>query len=72
MIKRYGASMLRWWRHDSGAARIEVEHIQSDAKAVVRSAPAALVWVEDQIAAHQQDGLDDVGYPRDRHHEAEP
>ncbi len=68
MIKRYGAFLLRWWRHDSGDARIEIEHIQSDAKIVVRSASTALVWVEDQMATHQQDGLNDIGYRGDAPH----
>jgi hypothetical protein len=63
VIKQYGAFLLRWWRRDSGDERIQIEHIQSEAKTVVRSAPGALAWVEDQIAAHQQDGLDDLGHP---------
>jgi hypothetical protein len=45
MVKQYGSFLLRWWRRDSGTQRIEVEHIQSDAKTVVSSAPAALEWV---------------------------
>jgi hypothetical protein len=49
MAKRYGAFLLRWWRRDNGTERIEIEHVQSDAKTVVTTAPAALVWLEVQM-----------------------
>jgi hypothetical protein len=51
-----GAFLLRWWRRDSGVQRIEIEHIQSDARAVVASAPAAVEWAGALVenAAHGQ------------------
>ncbi len=54
MDKRYGAFLLRWWRRDSGAQRIEIEHVQSDAKTVFASAPDAMAWVNALFDAEGQ------------------
>jgi hypothetical protein len=51
MGKRYAAFLLRWWRRESGAQRIEIEHVQSDAKTVVTSVPDAVAWVNAQFDA---------------------
>jgi hypothetical protein len=52
MGKRYAAFLLRWWRRDDVMQRIAIEHIQSDARTVVASAPAAVDWLEATLAAN--------------------
>jgi len=45
MARLYGAYVLRCWRLDGGAERVEVAHVQSGERAVVASLAAALAWI---------------------------
>jgi hypothetical protein len=45
MTPAYSSFLVRYWTMDGGAARIEVEHIQSRARTRVASPAAALAWL---------------------------
>jgi hypothetical protein len=42
----YRAYVLRHWRRDDGTERVEVEHIQSGARARLASLAEALAWID--------------------------
>ena len=46
MARSYCAFLLRCWRLDDGAQRIEVAHIQSGERTVLASLTAALAWID--------------------------
>jgi hypothetical protein len=46
MEPRYTSFLLRCWRLGDGRRRIELEHIQSGARARVASLEAACAWIE--------------------------
>jgi hypothetical protein len=42
----YRAYVLRHWRRDDGSERVEVEHVQSGARARLASLAEALAWID--------------------------
>lgn len=45
MVRLLRSFLVRWWMLDDGSSRIELTHIQSDARVVTRSVAEALAWI---------------------------
>jgi hypothetical protein len=46
----YRSYILRHWRRDSGVERVEIEHVQSGARARLASLAEALAWIDAGMA----------------------
>ena len=46
MARRYTSFVVRCWRLEAAARRIEIEHVQSGARTRVASVADALAWME--------------------------
>ena len=46
MRRPYSSFVLRCWRLGSGQHRIEIEHVQSGARARVNTLPEAVDWID--------------------------
>lgn len=57
MARLHGSFLVRWWVLDHGGTRIELEHIQSGAKAVTSSLAEALAWI--RLSGGDDADLDD-------------
>jgi hypothetical protein len=42
----YATFVLRHWRRDDGTERVEIEHVQSGARARLASLAEALAWID--------------------------
>jgi hypothetical protein len=68
MVRLLRSFLVRWWVLDDGSARIELTHIQSDARVVATSVSEAIAWINliaEADAGHidESDTLDDAGPP---------
>jgi hypothetical protein len=46
MLTNYGAYLVRLWRDGGEVTRIEVLHVQTGERVLLRSAEAALEWID--------------------------
>lgn len=45
MVRLLRSFLIRWWVLDDGSARIELTHIQSNARVITGSIAEALTWI---------------------------
>lgn len=45
MVRLLRSFLVRWWVLEDGSTRIELTHIQSDARVVAKSVSEALAWI---------------------------
>lgn len=46
MLTAYGAYLIRCWWNGEAVCRVEIRHIQTGERVVVRSTAAALEWID--------------------------
>jgi hypothetical protein len=56
MLTNYGTYLVRCWRDGGEVTRVEVLHVQSGERVLMRSAEAALHWIDRH--GHETPSLD--------------